>query len=321
MQRIVLPTPFPVGPVNLWLLPGEPLTLVDAGPNTPEALAALERSLAEHGQRVEDVELLVLTHQHSDHIGLAGEINSRSGCAVAASGELGGYLADVQASLLAEETWEDELLRLHGATPERRTAFLAVARSRRAYGGSGAVVDRVLVDGDVLEAGGHRLRVIVRPGHSPTDTLFVDDASGTALVGDHLIDHISSNPLIHRPAAGPVDPARRSSALIGYLDGLGETADADFSILHTGHGADITGHRQLIAERIRFQQGRTDQVHQALAAGPHSAAELSEALWPAIAVNQTYLTLCEVLGALDLLERGGRVTQLQRDGGLVYRQA
>ena len=83
MEPLVLPTPFPVGPVNCWLLRGDPLTLVDAGPNTPEALAALEAGLAGHGLRIEDVELLILTHQHSDHVGLAATIRARSGCRVA----------------------------------------------------------------------------------------------------------------------------------------------------------------------------------------------------------------------------------------------
>ncbi|MDR7561019.1 MAG: MBL fold metallo-hydrolase, partial [Armatimonadota bacterium] len=39
LHRIELPTPFPVGPVNAYLLAGEPLTLVDAGPRTPQAQA------------------------------------------------------------------------------------------------------------------------------------------------------------------------------------------------------------------------------------------------------------------------------------------
>ena len=63
-ERVVLPTPFPVGPVNVWVLQGDPLTLVDAGPRTRDALTALEAGVASLGLRLEDVQLLVLTHQH-----------------------------------------------------------------------------------------------------------------------------------------------------------------------------------------------------------------------------------------------------------------
>src|SRR2546430_14201197 len=46
LHRLELPTPFPVGPVNAYLLRGDPLTLVDTGPKTVEAQTALERGVA-----------------------------------------------------------------------------------------------------------------------------------------------------------------------------------------------------------------------------------------------------------------------------------
>src|SRR5262245_57829113 len=176
VDRLVLPTPFPVGPVNCWVLGGEPLTLVDAGPHTPEALAALESGLEGLGLRVEDVELLVLTHQHSDHLGLAGAIRERSGCTVAVHRLLEPYASDVPAAMAAERDWERRLLDLHGVSPARRDAFLAIFDERSAHGGPGVHVDRVLDDGDHVVAGGRALRVALRPGHSPTDTVLYDDA-------------------------------------------------------------------------------------------------------------------------------------------------
>ena len=56
--------------MNAYLLCGDPLTLVDPGPRSPEALSALEEGLAEQGLRVPDVELIVLTHHHIDDPGL-----------------------------------------------------------------------------------------------------------------------------------------------------------------------------------------------------------------------------------------------------------
>ena len=265
--------------------------------------------------------MLILTHQHSDHVGLAATIRGRSGCRVAGHELLADYVADVEAALIAEEEWEERLLLLHGASPERCEAFLAIARDRRRYGGAGAALDLRLADGDVVEAGGRRLRVALRPGHSPTDTLFVDDATGTALAGDHLIAHISSNPLVHRPPVGPADPATRSSSVAAYLDSLARTSAEDLTVLHAGHGVSITDYRPLIAERIRLHHRRADQVHAALADGPRSASELSSVLWPDVPVNQTFLTLCEVLGAFDLLEQEGRAVRSGRGETLVYERA
>ena len=89
-----IPTPFLVGRVNCYLIEDEPLTLVDTGPNSGKALDELERALAERGRRVEDLELIVVTHQHIDHIGLLEVLVRRSGAEVAALDLLAGYLGD-----------------------------------------------------------------------------------------------------------------------------------------------------------------------------------------------------------------------------------
>ncbi len=65
-----IPTPFQVGRVNCYLIEDDPLTLVDVGPNSGKALDELERALADHGHRIEDLERIVITHQHIDHLGL-----------------------------------------------------------------------------------------------------------------------------------------------------------------------------------------------------------------------------------------------------------
>ena len=57
-----------VGSVNVWLLGGDPLTLIDTGPRNDEALAFLERSLRERGVRLEDIDLVIGTHHHLDHV-------------------------------------------------------------------------------------------------------------------------------------------------------------------------------------------------------------------------------------------------------------
>src|SRR5574341_1755566 len=82
LHLIPIPTPFPVGPVNVYLAEGNPLTLIDTGPKDGAALAALEAGLAQHGRRVEDLRRIVLTHHHADHIGLVARLAARSGAEV-----------------------------------------------------------------------------------------------------------------------------------------------------------------------------------------------------------------------------------------------
>ena len=90
VRRLALPVPY-LGSVNLWLLEGEPLTLVDTGPRNTVALETLEEQLAAHGYAIGDIELLLLTHHHLDHTGLARTIRSRSDARVAASGGVAAW--------------------------------------------------------------------------------------------------------------------------------------------------------------------------------------------------------------------------------------
>ena len=84
IHRLRIPTPFAVGRVNCYLIEDEPLTLVDTGPNSGKALDELQHQLAELGHAIDDLELVVLTHQHIDHLGLVEIIASHSGAEVAA---------------------------------------------------------------------------------------------------------------------------------------------------------------------------------------------------------------------------------------------
>ena len=79
IHRLAIPTPFMVGRVNAYLIEDDPLTLVDSGPNSAKALDELEQELNARGHAVEDIELLVISHQHMDHFGLASILARRSG--------------------------------------------------------------------------------------------------------------------------------------------------------------------------------------------------------------------------------------------------
>ena len=83
IRRLQIPTPFAVGRVNCYLLEDDPLTLVDTGPNSGKSLDELERQLGELGHTIQDLELILVSHQHLDHTGLLEILASRSGAEVA----------------------------------------------------------------------------------------------------------------------------------------------------------------------------------------------------------------------------------------------
>lgn len=70
IAKITLPTPFAVGDVNVFLIKGDRLTLVDVGPNTESAWEALKSQLNDLKLHPGDIEQVILTHHHPDHSGL-----------------------------------------------------------------------------------------------------------------------------------------------------------------------------------------------------------------------------------------------------------
>src|SRR5436190_3581096 len=75
---ITLPTPFYIGPVNVYLVAEDPPTLIDTGPKTKEAIEALREGVRRHGFRVSDIRRIVLTHAHEDHCGLARSLRDEA---------------------------------------------------------------------------------------------------------------------------------------------------------------------------------------------------------------------------------------------------
>jgi len=315
---VPIPTPFLVGRVNTYLLEDDPLTLVDTGPNSGKALDELERGLAALGRRTEDLGLIVVTHQHIDHTGLVDILARRSGAEVAALDRLAPYLRDYTGQAEADDAFAEAIMARHGIAHDVRQALRSVSRAFRAWGGS-AEVGRPLAPGSTLTLRDRTLEVLHRPGHSPSDTVFWDDARRLLIGGDHLIEHISSNPLVTRPLPAadgtpPAPNAPRPQALVTYLASLAETRAMPVEIVLSGHGDPVIGHADLIDERFRLHTRRARRIHRLLAERPSTAHEVAVRLWGDIAVTQAYLTLSEVLGHVDLLMNDGRAVEVEEDG-------
>jgi glyoxylase-like metal-dependent hydrolase (beta-lactamase superfamily II) len=314
-----IPTPFAVGRVNCYLIEDDPLTLVDTGPNSGKALDELEQALRTHGRRIEDLQRIVVTHQHLDHMGLLGILARRSGAEVVALDLLAPVLEEFGAYAERDDELAEALMLRHGIPRDVVTALRAVSRSFRGWGGS-APVDRRLADGEELAFAGRTLQALHRPGHSPSDTLFWDAERRVLIGGDHLIGHISSNPLISRPLGGrsgePGDG--RPRALMTYIRSLRETRAMPVDVVLPGHGEPVTEHAKLIDERFALHERRAAKIGGLIAERPMTVYEIAQSLWGNVAVTQAFLTLSEVLGHVDLLIERGEIRETETGGVIRY---
>ena len=309
IHRLAIPTPFAVGRVNVYLIEDEPLTLVDTGPNSGTSFDELQRGIEGLGHTLEDIELVILTHQHIDHLGLVAIVASHSGAEVAAIDAAVPYVQGYAEEAAADDEFALDLMLRHGIPEDMARALQSVSSAFRAWG-SKAEVTRVLHDGETIELRDRALHVHFRPGHSPTDTVFHDPERRMLIAADHLLKHISSNPLITRPRDG----RERRQALVEYIDSLKKTRQMELDLVLPGHGSPVTEHRELIDKRFDMHRRRADRLLELIAERPRPAYELAQAMWGNIAVTQAYLTLSEVLGHTDLLLNESRVREVEEGG-------
>jgi glyoxylase-like metal-dependent hydrolase (beta-lactamase superfamily II) len=315
IHLIPIDMPSPSSPVNVYLVEDEPLTLVDTGPNLPATVVQLERALGQLGHAVEDLERIVLTHPHIDHMGVAGVLRDRSGAEIWAPAGSEAWLGDYQNHGRWLKSWRDSLMLLHGVSPEvveastHGTSFLT--------GWDPSVrVDQTVKDGDVVPFANREWAVMFRPGHSPVDMLLGDIPRGEFLVGDHLIEHISSNALI-TPAEGQAITDRPLTLMI-YRRSLQRTAELSIKLSLAGHGSPIIDHRALIEHRLRSMDRRTFRIHQLIAESPRTAHEIAREIWGERSENQAFLTISETLGHVDRLVCSGYVREIPDDDTRVH---
>jgi glyoxylase-like metal-dependent hydrolase (beta-lactamase superfamily II) len=318
---IVLPTPLPVGPVTVYLLRGEPMTLVDTGPLTTEALEGLTAGLRGHGVELSDLELVLLTHHHTDHVGLAAAVKERSGATVLAHPYVAENLRDLGAFLVQQHEWNTGLMQYHGATREIVDAIYA-RHPGRTFAES-VDVDRSFVEGETVRAGGHDFTVAFRPGHTFADTIFVE-RDGWAIVGDHVLAQGPTVALSDRPPGASSDPRGRQKPLLAYRRSLEATRALGLSTAYPGHGPPVEDIPAAIASRYALQERRANRLRREIEDGPRTAWELVEVIRggpfvpdPRHPMPEALIIFCDVLAHLDLLVEDGRAEEITLDSGVV----
>jgi glyoxylase-like metal-dependent hydrolase (beta-lactamase superfamily II) len=308
LLRIPIPTPFPVGPVNAYLLGPAPLTLFDCGPRTEEAWEALGAGLAAAGFRVEDVERLVLSHPHQDHAGLARRVREASGCPVYAHPADHDRLRDLPGVWARISGFLVEATRRAGA-PDAVLGELGAALARLPAYTEPLDAVEPLGEGNTLEAGGRRLFVLHTPGHARGALCLWEPEQRTLLSGDTLLPRISSNAILE-PAVG----AFRERTLLSYRDTLARVAGLAPAAVFPGHGEPLGDPRDLIGRRLALHDTRAAQIRRLVAEGRTRPWQIAERLFPGLAAAQASLAVSEVVGHLDLLAERGEVVFEGQDG-------
>jgi glyoxylase-like metal-dependent hydrolase (beta-lactamase superfamily II) len=307
--RIRLPLPWPGVPhVNAWAIEsaeGNGIVLVDTGINEEGAFDELERTLRLAGHGIEDAELLVCTHAHSDHYGLAAPIIEAAGCELWMHPN---HAHMTRAASNPERALERrvEVARQSGVPLEPLRRW-AEERRDQTPGIAGVVEpDRELTDGVEVETGAGRWTVYETPGHAPSHVSLFQPDSRLLLSGDHLLGRVS----LFFDFGWTPDPVAE------FLTGLDAIEPLGARLCLPGHGrpfGDVRSHIE--ANRAEISE-RVDSTLAALGDGEATAFDLVPRVFgDGVDGMMTTWALTLVLSFLTHLERDGRVERVTSSDG------
>lgn len=316
------PIPIPNNPLENLLAylvqTPEGTWMIDAGWNTPEAIAAWESHLAALDLSFEDITRIIITHLHPDHYGLAGTIRERSGASVAMSqvkaDQITSRYRDYRRLLAEVGSW----LSRNGVGQDELTDLQQVSLR---------VLDRVapaqpeitLQEGDLLEAGFTTLQVIETPGHSPGHICLFARELGLLFAGDHVLPTIS--PHIGMYPQSPPNPLAVFFHSLDKVDGL------KVNLVLPAHEYVFNNLRQRIRQIKEHHRIRLEEVLAALDEGEKTAyqvaAQVSWAIgpWEQLDVWARRSALMEVVAHLEYLLSLGRVEKRCQPDLVLYRRS
>lgn len=257
MDRIILGNDEFEGENNAYVLhDGDSLALVDTGIATTDVREDLREGLAEYGYEFSDVDDIVLTHFHTDHAGLAGEVQAESDATVSVHEADAPIVEGDEAAVAALDERRREYLETWGIPASKREELLGVVEAVTRLNESYPTVTPI-EDGDTLEVGGQTLEAVHAPGHALGLCCFEIGGRDEAFVGDVILP-------VYTPNVGGAD-VRVERPLETYLETLRTIADRDYDRVWPGHRDPIEEPTERALTIIDHHRERTERVVDVLA--------------------------------------------------------
>jgi glyoxylase-like metal-dependent hydrolase (beta-lactamase superfamily II) len=300
---ISVPTPFYVGPVNVYLVKSDPLTLIDVGPKTPEALDALRTGLGRLGVRLRDIRRIVLTHAHEDHCGLARQVRDE---AAEATIHVHGWETGHLFGRLARE--EHHTLMTRSGVPDS-----VFAEMQSLYAEISLLTDALsdgefetLADEQEIEFERGSLKVIHTPGHTPGSCSFVRESNRTIVCGDCVLKRITPNPIV---SPDPVDRSRRFRSLAEYLVSLARIRSFSPTLVYGGHGEPIRDFEEIFHRYVKAIDERQRRVLALVPKEGTTAFDVAQRLFPDAIGHDVhrFLAISESIAHLDFAAGDGKL--------------
>ncbi len=301
----------PLEYINTYLVEGtDGWVLIDTGWYDQESFDALAEHLKNIGVGFKEINLIICTHIHPDHFGLAGKL--KEVCeAELALGEVEKNFID-SAAIWGSHLFNDmdEWMLINGVPEDHLMAFNQ-ASSDALEMFRPAVPERGLKDHDVISTGLFDLEVIWTPGHSPGHICLYEPNKRILFSGDHILPITTPNISIHIEGHG--DP------LGDYLASIRKIQNLDMDLGLPAHEDIYTNLPKRLEELLSHHEARKAEILEALDSRPKTAFEISAEItwmegllaWDEMLPIDRRIAVTEALAHLESLRREKRVSKYQ----------
>lgn len=314
IHKISLPTGFPVGDVNVYIIKDDPVTLIDTGVNGAIAEHVFTQNLKKIGLGFGDIKRIIITHTHLDHCGLAGRLQELSGASV--------YVHESKCTELA--SFNENFMRMprdlrsfymESAVPQQLLNASLRKRHRAVYLGSSVKNSFPLKEGTIFNSANLEFRTLYTPGHTD-DMICLYETSNRLLFSSDHITPLSEPYIRFRELFKREDGD--FGCLSSYINSLDRIAKLDITTLLPGHGDIIDNPADAIIGIKKFYTDRKERIVHILSRSVKSRFELSKALFGVLHHREILKGIPEVTGYLQMLESEGKLTKYLSNGIMYY---
>jgi glyoxylase-like metal-dependent hydrolase (beta-lactamase superfamily II) len=314
VSRIEIPTPFPVGNVNSYLIEGSPLTLIDTGPKTSKSLVAIQKGLQNSSYDLSEIEQILLTHSHIDHIGLVAQFVRERMRIHNKPTEVWIHQSDSEALVNYEKymvLYMASIAKLIAASGVPKNDALALAQQGRTglfkSIGESVPTAHSFTDGTSFKTGIGEVSALWVPGHSPGSTCFVCDEQQIIFSGDHVLGDISSNPSISFDSSEKI-------GMMTYFESLNRISPKEGYIALPGHREPILDIKTRIKTLRAEYDNKFQKVVDSLTPTPQTIYEISRIVYGDYQASSLVLALAESYDLLRILETRNQATLINQNG-------
>ena len=297
------------GPVNVYLFKGGTVTLIDTG--MVQTAGLLEKALSEHGLRFSDIDRIIATHGHPDHYGAAKKIVRAGRAKVAAHPE---DIVAIESGMDVSRKRYKIFLKLMGV-PLSVGILLRLLFVFFSQMADNCAVDIIINDGDEIDIGKYRAKIIGTPGHTKGSVCVFLEKEKVLFCGDTIIEHITPNAFLMLDEKEKL-PVRSSQN--EFYESLVKIKNLLPSMIYSAHGNAVSDLDQMIDGYKKAFAERQEKVLSLVRAGEKNVYRIARLLFPEIGgvrlPLEIFLSISEVYTNIQVLQKNGKVSLNIVDG-------